>query len=304
MQSAELNYHHLRLFWEAARSGGLREAAERLDLSQPTLSAQIKTLEESLGEKLFERSGRGLKLTAKGRQVMDHAGRIFALGGEMIRSLSEGGSAMSPCLNLGVTQSLPKLVSWRLISKAVHEMPGLHFTCHEGQAADLVGQLVSGRLDVVLADESAPASLRVRAFDRVVDRSRVVFCAAKPLARRWKADFPKSLNQAPVVLPSMHSAWRRELDRWFESKKITPRIAAEFDDSALMKTAAADGLGIVPIASSVLEEAVDRYDLTPFGPPVQCCFESHLITLEKTLRHPALAALTAAVASGGKVMPV
>lgn len=293
MQSDELNYHHLRLFWEAARSGGLRAAAERLGLSQPTISAQIKALEESLGEKLFERSGRGLKLTAKGGQVMNCAGEIFALGGEMIRSLSEGGGTKAARLNMGITQSLPKLVSWRLIGKAVNEVPDLHFTCHEGLAADLIGQLVSGRLDVVLADESAPASLRVRAFDRVVDKSRVVFCAAIPLARRWKSDFPRSLNQAPVVLPSMHSAWRRELDRWFESKKIMPRIVAEFDDSALMKTAAADGLGIVPIASSVLEEAVGRYNLTPLGPAVQCRFESHLITLEKTLRHPALAALTA-----------
>jgi LysR family transcriptional activator of nhaA len=293
MQSDELNYHHLRLFWEAARSGSLRAASERLHLSQPTLSAQIKTLEESLGEKLFERAGRGLKLTAKGRQVMDRAGEIFALGGEMIRSLSEGDGTKATRLNVGITQSLPKLVSWRLLRRAVKLVPNLHFTCHEAQTADLIGQLVSGRLDVVLADESAPASLRVRAVDRVVDKSQVVFCATTPLARRWKSDFPTSLNQAPLVLPSMHSAWRRELDRWFESKKITPRITAEFDDSALMKTAAADGLGIVPIASSVLEEAADRYDLTPLGPAVQCRFESHLITLEKTLRHPALAALTA-----------
>jgi hypothetical protein len=69
MQSDELNYHHLRLFWEAARSGSLRAAAERLHLSQPTLSAQIKALEESLGEKLFERAGRGLKLTARGSWI-------------------------------------------------------------------------------------------------------------------------------------------------------------------------------------------------------------------------------------------
>ena len=110
MQSDELNYHHLRLFWEAARSGSLRAASERLHLSQPTLSAQIKALEESLGEKLFERAGRGLKLTAKGRQVMDRAGEIFALGGEMIRSLSEGDGTKATRLNVGITQSLPKLV--------------------------------------------------------------------------------------------------------------------------------------------------------------------------------------------------
>jgi LysR family transcriptional activator of nhaA len=80
-------------------------------------------------------------------------------------------------------------------------------------------------------------------------------------------------------------------------------VVAEFDDAALMKTAAADGLGIAPIAGPVLDEAVERYGLKPVGKAVRCGFSCHLITLERAMRHPALAAIMTAetkCAFGGK----
>ncbi len=289
MRLPELNYHHLRLFWEVARCGGLRAAAERLHLGQPAISAQIKSLEEELGEELFDRSGRGLKLTAAGRQVRDYAGDIFGLGDELVRGLGEAGVSRTLRLNLGVTQSLPKLVCWRLLRQAAHELPNLQIVCHERPVPELLGQLVSGRLDAVLADEPAPGSLRLKSFDRVIDRSQVVFCATRELASRLRRGFPGSLNGAPALLPGLHAAWRRELDRWFAAQQIAPRVTAEFDDAALMKTAAADGLGFVPIATSVQEEAERRYGLEVIGPAVRCRFHCHLITLHGTQRHPALA---------------
>lgn len=291
MRAPELNYHHLRLFWEVARGGGLRAAAERLQLGQPAISAQIKSLEEELGAELFDRTGRGLKLTAAGRQVMDYAGEIFGLGEELVRGLGEEGGARTLRLSLGVTQSLPKLVCWRLLRQAAHELPNLQIVCLERPVPELLGQLVSGRLDAVLADEPAPGSLRLKALDRVIDRSQVVFCATRDLAGRLRRDFPGSLQGAPVLLPGLHTAWRRELDRWFTSHRLAPRVVAEFDDAALMKTAAADGRGFVPIATSVQEEAEQRYGLEAIGPPVRCRFHCHLITLHGTQHHPALAVM-------------
>ncbi|MDP1587475.1 MAG: LysR family transcriptional regulator [Prosthecobacter sp.] len=291
MNEPHLNYHHLRLFWEVARAGSLRAAAARLHLSQPTISAQIKALEKSLDEQLFDRTGRGMKLTPQGRLVMERAAEIFSLGTEMVRSLNGLGSTRNLRLNIGITGSLPKLVSWRLIRPAVKAFPNLQLSCSEGHAQELLGSLAAGRLDVVLSDEAAPSSMPVKAFNHLLGESPVIFCAAPTLAKKLTKNFPASLKDAPVLLPASRTAWRHEIDRWFDSHRIRPRIVAEFDDAALMKTAAADGMGLAPIAAAVLDEAVERYGLQPVGRPLRCGFSCYLITLERAMRHPALAVI-------------
>lgn len=289
MRLPQLNYHHLKLFLEVARSGSLRAAATRLHLSQPTISAQIKSLEKELGEELFDRTGRGMRLTTQGRLVMECASEIFSLGTEMVRNLHGVSATRSMRLSIGVTDSLPKLVAWRLIRPAFKAFPNLHLSCIEGNSQELLGQLASGRIDVVLSDEAAPNSLPVKAFNHLLGESPVVFCASPALARKLSKRFPASLNNAPALLPASRTAWRHQLDRWFESHRIHPRVVAEFDDAALMKTAAADGMGLVPIVDAMLEEAVSRYGLRPIGRPSRCGFPCYLITLELSMRHPAVA---------------
>jgi LysR family transcriptional activator of nhaA len=291
MNEPHLNYHHLRLFWEVARAGSLRAASARLHLSQPTISAQIKALEKSLDEQLFDRTGRGMRLTPQGRLVMECAAEIFSLGTEMVRSLHGLGSTRNLRLNVGITDSLPKLVAWRLIRPAVKAFPNLQLSCAEGHAQELLGSLAAGRLDVVLSDEAAPSSMPVKAFNHLLGESPVVFCAAPSLARKLTKNFPASLKDAPVLLPASRTAWRHEIDRWFDSHRIRPRVVAEFDDAALMKTAASDGLGLAPITAAVLDEAVERYGLQPVGRPLRCGFSCYLITLERAMRHPALAVI-------------
>jgi len=297
MSDLNLNYHHLRLFWEVARSGSLRAAAEKLHLSQPTISAQIKNLEASLGEQLFDRSGRRMKLTASGQLILKYAGELFSLAGEMVRSLHGQTGARRLRLRLGIIQSLPKLLAWQLIRPALDAFPNLQLSCTEGHAPELLGMLVSGRLDAILADEPAPSSLRVRAFTQRLSREHLVFCATPALAERLRKNFPQSLEDAPALLPAERTAWRHEIDRWFEARKITPCVMAEFDDAALMKTAAADGLGFVPVPETFLENATSRYGLEPIGPAVECQLSCYLLTVERPSRHPALEAL-AAIAKG------
>lgn len=291
MNAPHLNYHHLRLFWEVARAGSLRAASAKLHLTQPTISAQIKSLEKTLDERLFERSGRGMKLTAAGRLVMECAGEIFSLGTEMLRTLHGQGSTKALRLNIGITDSLPKLVAWRQIRPAVKAFPNLQLSCTEGHAQELLGALVAGRLDMLLSDEPAPTSLPVKAFNHLLSESPVVFCAAPALAKQLGKGFPASLKNAPMLLPASRTAWRHEIDRWFDAHRLQPRVVAEFDDAALMKTAAADGLGCVPVAATVLDDAIDRYGLKPIGKPVKCGFSCYLITLERAMRHPALAVI-------------
>jgi LysR family transcriptional activator of nhaA len=288
MSDPHLNYHHLKLFWEVARAGSLRAAASRLQLSQPTISTQIKLLEIALGDSLFDRTGRGLRLTQQGRLVLEFSSKIFDLGAEMVSSVRDLGSSRSLRLNVGITDSIPKLVAWQLIRPAVKFFPNLQLACSEGSAQELIGLLASRKLDLILSDQAVPSSPPVKTFDHLIGKAPVIFCATSGMAKTLRKGFPTSLENAAALLPSSRSAWRHQIDRWFEEQSVRPRVIAEFDDAALMKTAAADGIGFVPIVSTALFEAEKRYGLLPIGRAAGCDFLCYLTTLDRATQHPAL----------------
>src|SRR5437016_664782 len=138
-----LNYHHLLYFWTVAREGTVARASKHLGLAQPTISGQLKTLEDTLGEKLFARSGRHL----------------------------------------------------------------------------------------VLADTPVAPTAKIRAFSHLLGECGVSFFGTEALASRYGAGFPRSLDGAPVLMPTETSALRRALDDWFHAQKIRPTVLGEFDDS-------------------------------------------------------------------------
>ena len=287
-----LNYHHLQYFWVVAREGSIRAAAEKLNVSQPSISAQISALEESVGEKLFQRSGRGKALTEKGELVLGYADEIFALGQELMSALkgAKGGRVLR--LNVGVIDSFPKLVTNQIL-KPVFEMPdAVHVVCREGKLEDLLAQLVVHRLDVVLSDLPSSGNLRVRTFSHPLGRSGISICASPALAKKLRRGFPKSLNAAPALLPSVNTALRTILDTWFESIDIRPRIVAEFEDLALMKALASDGKGFIALPSAALTEAKGHYGFVPIGTAGKVKEEFFAITAERRITHPAIKLLT------------
>jgi LysR family transcriptional activator of nhaA len=294
-----LNYHHLRYFWMVAREGGLRRAAEKLHVSAPSISAQIRELEEALGEKLFRRSGRGNVLTDPGQVALRYADEIFSLGRELTDALRQRPSAQSLRLHVGVADSFPKLVTQQILEPIFALPQVVHVICREGKVEDLLAQLVAHRLDVVLADEPAPGSLKVRVFNHPMGECGVTFCATARLAGALRKGFPRSLHQAPALLPTETTGLRRSLERWFQELGIAPRIVAEFEDAALMKVMASDGRGFIPVPSVVAQEAVDRFSLRIIGATEKCRDQFFAITAERRIHHPAVAALTRHGASGG-----
>jgi LysR family transcriptional regulator, transcriptional activator of nhaA len=287
-----LNYHHLRYFWVVAKEGGLRKAADKLHVSQPTISAQIAALEGVLGEKLFRRGGRALALTEAGYRALSYAEEIFSLGQELLDAAQQRPSARPLRVHIGITDSLPKLVSYEIIKPIFKLAQPVQAICREGKVADLLGQLAACRLDLVLADEPAPSSLPIKVFNHLLGGCGVTFCAERKLAATLKRRFPKSLNDAPVLLPASNTALRRSLEKWFQAGKIHPRLVAEFDDAALMKVAAVDGLGFFALPTLVLAEAVANYAFQAIGHTDDCRQQFYAISAERKLTHPAVLAIT------------
>lgn len=288
-----LNYHHLRYFWTVAQEGSLRKAAEKMRVSQPTISAQIAALENALGEKLFRRSPRGLSLTETGQQAFSYAKDIFALGQELLLALKQRPTRRPLRVHIGIADSLPKLVTHELIKPIFSLEQPVQAACVEGKTADLLAQLGVYRLDIVLANEPAPSSLHVKVFNHLLGECGVTFCAAPSLAAKLARRFPQSLDQAPVLLPGA-SPLRRSLENWFQTRQIRPRLVAEYDDAALLKTAAADALGFFALPTCALHEAVNRYGFQVVGRTSDCREQFYAITAERKLRHPAVLAITSA----------
>lgn len=287
-----LNYHHLRYFWTVAKEGSLKQAAEKLHVSQPSISAQLSELEEALGEKLFRRSGRAKVLTDAGQIAFRYADEIFTLGRELGNALKQRPTTQALRLYVGVTDSFPKLVTNGIL-KPVFTLPQpVHVICREGKLEDLLGQLAAHRLDIVLADEPASSGTKARTFNHPLGDSATSFCATARLAAALRKGFPGSLHEAPALLPSDNTALRRAVEAWFRHVGVQPRVVAEFEDLALMKVMAAEGRGFIVLPSTVADEALQRYGFKVIGTAEDCRVRFHAITAERRMAHPAVALIT------------
>ncbi len=286
-----LNYHHLRYFWTVAKEGSLARAAARLHVSPPSISGQIRELEVALGEKLFRRAGRNNVLSDAGRIVFNYADEIFTLGRELMNAIQQQPTAKSLRLSVGVADSFPKLVTNEIL-KPVFSLPRpVHVICREGKIEDLLAQLVAHRLDVVLVDEP-PSSSSFKTFDHPLGDSGTSFFATGRLATKLQRGFPKSLHNAPALLPVEGTTLRRAIESWFREQGIHPRVVAEFEDLALMKVMAAEGRGFMALPSVAEADAVKRHGFKLIGKAPECRIQFHAITAERRIHHPAASLIT------------
>jgi LysR family transcriptional activator of nhaA len=298
-----LNYHHLRYFWTVAKEGGLRRASEKLRVSQPSMSTQIKLLETSLGEALFRPSGRSLELTEFGQLIYGYAEEIFTLGSEILRTTKQAPSVRSLRLLVGIVDSFPKLMSYDILRPVFEHQPPVRLICHEGKLADLVSQLNTHRIDVVLSDEPASPGVAGKVFNHVLGSSGVTFCAMPGMAGKLKGRFPRNLDDAPALLPTQNCSVRRGLENWFRNIGVQPRVVAEFEDAALTKIVATSGLGFIVVPTVVASEAVERYGFVPIGRTKEVETQFYAITAERRFTHPAILAMTERLRSAGKKEP-
>jgi LysR family transcriptional activator of nhaA len=288
-----LNYHHLLYFWAVAKAGSLRKASEALHVSQPSISAQLKQLEESLGTPLFTRTTRSLVLTETGQTVLGYAEEIFSLGGELLTAVRHEPGQRPVRLYVGVADSVPKIIVRQHLTPVFELGRSVRVICREGSLEELITQLAAHKLDVVLADEPSTSALRVRTFNKRLSVSTIVLCAAPPLAKRLVKNFPDSLNGAPAILPVTEMALRRQLEQWFDSHRLRPRIVAEVEDMALLTDLGTQGLGFVPVYSAVLEEIARASRLQTIGIANGLQMEIFAVTAQRRLQHPGAIAMTA-----------
>ena len=288
---AWLNYHHLLYFWTVAKRGTIAQAAVELHLTQPAVSAQIKTLERSLKVTLLVRRGRRLELTEVGRMVARYAEEIFTLGQGLTDALAGRSPDRLTPLRIGVVDALPKLLVHRLLRPAFDLVPATRVVVHEDKLDRLVADLAIHDLDVVLADAPAPANLHVRTHSHLILEGGISFYAVPAMAAALKRRFPRSLHGAPVLLPTTNTALRRGLDVWLAAQQIEPSVVAEIDDSAVLKVFGEEGLGAFAAPSVVHQDVIKRYGVRRFGSTDAVRDRVYALTVERQISNPAIKAI-------------
>ncbi|MFZ0427278.1 MAG: transcriptional activator NhaR [Acidobacteriota bacterium] len=287
-----LNYHHLYYFWMVAQEGTVTAASRKLLLSQPTVSAQIKKLEEGLGSRLFQKTGRNLTLTETGELVFRYADDIFSLGAELLDAVKGRAGGKPLRLTVGVSDAVPKLVAFRILQTALRQHVPLMLRCYEGKQNDLLARLAVHDLDAVLTDTPVGPDVSIRAFSFLLGESEIGFFAAPALAHRFGQDFPKNLDGAPFLLPAGNTALRKALNHWFEVRGLVPRIEAEFDDSALLRAFGNAGAGIFPAPVVASDDIRSLGTVEEIGRATDLRERFYAISLERKVKHPAVLAIT------------
>jgi LysR family transcriptional activator of nhaA len=287
-----LNYQHLLYFWSVVRTGSLTRACEELALSAPTVSSQLRTLEERLGEKLLAKSGRNLVPTEVGKLVYGYANEIFTLGQELLGALEQRPSTRPLRLLVGIDDVLPKEIAYRIVEPGMQLKQPVRVVCREGTLERLVADLAVHDVDIVLSDAPVTPTLDIRTYSHSLGSCKVYWMATPALARTLRRGFPKSLDGVPVLLPTDDTAIRRALDQWFDRQGVRPLMLGEFEDYALLREFARAGHGFAPVPSVLEAQFRREHGFARIGMAQGVKAEFFAISSERKIKHPAVVAMT------------
>jgi LysR family transcriptional activator of nhaA len=286
-----LNHHHLFHFWTVVREGGVTRASEKLHVSQPTISGQLRELEEALGEKLLARSGRTVVLTDIGRTVYRYADQMLGLDRELLEAV-KGRPTRPGRLAVGVAMVVPKLVAYQMLEPALRLPEAIQLDCVQEKPERLLAELAIYGLDVVLMDAPAPPAVKVRAYSHLLGECAVSVFGTERMAAAHRRGFPRSLDGAPFLLPSDDSALRLSLEEWFQKSKVRPRVVGTFEDSALLDAFGQAGAGLFAMPAAIEAEVRRQYRVQVVGRLDSVRQRFYAITVERKLRNPAVIAIS------------
>jgi LysR family transcriptional activator of nhaA len=289
-----LNYHHLLYFWTVARTGGVSAASAELRLAQPTISGQLRLLEDHFGEKLFHRVGRRLELTDVGRLVYRYADEIFTLGRELGDAVRGRPTGRPLRFAVGIADQVPKLIAYRLMEPALKLPERVRLVCREDKPERLLADLAVHALDLVLTDAPLNPSINVRAFSHLLGECGTTIFGARALVARHRRGFPRSLDGAPFLLPTENTVLRRSLDQWFAQQDLRPVVVSEFEDSALLKAFGERGVGLFAAPAAIEAEIRRQYGVQVIGRTEDVRERFYAISVERRLKHPAVLAISEA----------
>jgi LysR family transcriptional activator of nhaA len=254
---AFLNYHHLRYFRVIARELSVTRAAARLNLSASAVSIQLRQLEESLGQTLFERGRGGLRLTEAGRVARDYAETIGRAGEELMDVMANRApGAAQQVLRVGAVATLSRNFQLEFLKPALHRT-STEVVIRSGAQRDLLVALHAHEVDVVLSNSPARRDAETPWHSHLL-AEQAVSLVGVPAWKKKRLRFPGGFHGVPVILPSLESNTRAAFDRLTVAAGVRPRVLAEVDDMAMLRLLAREGEGLALVPPVVVRDEIEE----------------------------------------------
>lgn len=284
-----INYHHLFYFKVIAEEGSVSRAAEKLLIGQPTLSAQLKQFEDTIGVQLFERQHKKLILTEHGKIALDYSKNIFKMGSEMFEVLHERIRPAKPSLHIGALDSVPKQIILQLVKSALKISP-CQVTISEGGADHLLRELIAHRIDIFITNFLPTGTDAKGLLPKPLTKKNVAFYAV-PKFKHLKKGFPESISAQPLILPTYDSKLRYDIDHWAKVHDLELNIIVESQDISMKKLMAVNGMGIIPTAAHTVSRQMHSGELIEVGQLQGVHEELFLVTVQRKITNPIAAKL-------------
>lgn len=294
MKTAGINFRHLYFFWAVAKEGSVTRAAERLGLAVQTVSTQLSLLDQQVGKALLTQQGRRLVPTEAGRVALDYADQIFQLEDQLRQALSDVDAGRMR-LTVGISDSLPKLVAYRLLQQTQSLAKKVKLICMENEYDALLADLALNKLDVVLTDRAVRATPSLRVFSHLLMESQMQLYGSARLARRYRRNFPASLHDAPLLLPTRNNALRGRIDAWFVQHGVRPDVVGEFEDNAMLTTFGRNGMGLFFAPATMEQDMHAQLEVSLVGQAPELREQFYAISNERKIKHPAVEAILASL---------
>lgn len=279
-----INYHHLYYFKTIAEEGSVSKASEKLRIGQPTLSAQLKLFEETIGIQLFDRQHKKLILTEQGKIAFDYARNIFKMGSEMVEVLHDRLTPHKEHIHLAALDSIPKNIVMRLVKNSLKIAP-CQITLSEGKPDELLREVAKHKIDLLITN-SLPLKADTHRFShRTISKTNVSFFGGEKF-KHLKKNFPQSIHGVPVILPTYDSKLRYDIEHWAELNEIQLDIIIESQDISIKKLMATNEMGIIPLANHHFQKNNSSNSLYEIGHLVGVYEDLYLVSADRKIPNP------------------
>lgn len=280
----QLNYNHLHYFYTVAREGSIVKAAEILNVTAQTVSGQLATFEKQLGFELFDRRGKRLLLNAHGKTTYSHAEEIFNKGEILLNIFKAAEHGHIEEFVVGITDVIPKTLTLDFVRGIMVQPNATRFIFKEGDFDSLLGELAVNKIDMIISDQPVISGTSVKAFSHLIGETGISFFS-KPEHSYLADNFPNSLHQSALLVPTNKARLKSTLTAWFESNELFPNIVAEFDDSALLKLFGSKGFGVFCTPSIIKSDVEQQYQVKCIGETLDISESYYLVVSNNRKDH-------------------
>jgi len=244
----------LKTFVAVAREGSITRAAEVVHLSQPAVSAHVKELEDALGLLLFERTSRGMDLTADGRRLLAKAEQTLAAHRSLLEEAARGKGELTGRLRLGAGSSTDHEAVGRLLTTMSERFPRVEVTLRHARSAEILAGLRGDTLDAGLYNEGGEPDRDLATIE--LSRFKVLLVAAKGMFDASKPPDWQALAGAAWIYPPAAACCGRAAEAFFQAHRIRPARVIGVDTQPMIRTLVASGLGVGLLHADTAEAAV------------------------------------------------